>query len=218
MTAGRPHLRIVPCTVSDAKVIVARWHRHHDPPLGALFAHAVIDDGGGLGGVALTGRPVARKLDDGWTTEVLRVATDGCDNACSALYGASRRTSIALGYRGGITYTLPQEGGASLRGAGWTPTMDTPGRSWSCPSRPRDDHHPLGVKVRWEWGVIACRESHPTRGLSDEDGAQLVLFATLGRTSASPRSSSEATQEEDRPEASPSSPPREAPSRPRSAS
>lgn len=43
--------------------------------------------------VAIVGRPVARHLDDGWTLEVTRLATDGSANACSALYGAAWRTT-----------------------------------------------------------------------------------------------------------------------------
>jgi hypothetical protein len=37
----------------------------------------------------MVGRPVARMVDDGWTLEVNRVATDGTKNACSILYAAA---------------------------------------------------------------------------------------------------------------------------------
>lgn len=49
-----------------------------------------------------------------------------------------------------ITYTLATEGGASLRAAGFRVVADVRGRSWSCPSRPRVDKHPLQNKLRWE--------------------------------------------------------------------
>lgn len=72
-----------------------------------------------LCGVAIVGRPTARMLDDGWTVEVTRLATDGAHNACSILYAAAWRAARAMGYRRCVTFTLPEEGGASLRGAGW---------------------------------------------------------------------------------------------------
>jgi len=96
------------------------------------------------------GRPVARRSDDGWTLEVTRLCTDGAPNACSFLYAAAWRATRALGYRKLITFTLPSEGGASLRAAGWRLVGSTPGRSWSVPSRPRVDKHPLQTKLRWE--------------------------------------------------------------------
>jgi hypothetical protein len=88
--------------------------------------------------------------DNGWTLEVNRVATDGTPNACSALYGAAWRATKALGYKRLITYTLPEEGGSSLRGAGWKCLGEAGGGSWSCKSRPRVDTHPLQTKLCWE--------------------------------------------------------------------
>jgi len=93
---------------------------------------------------------VSRGLDDGWTLEVNRVATDGTRNACSMLYAACWRAAKAIGYRKLVTYTLPEEGGASLRAAGWRCIGQAGGGSWSCTSRPRVDTHPLQLKLRWE--------------------------------------------------------------------
>jgi len=104
-------------------------------------------------GVAIIGRPVARRLDDGYTAEVTRLCTDGTRNACSLLYGAAWRAARSLGYRRLITYTLPEEGGSSLRGAGWKPVAVTRGGSWSRSGRPRVDMHPTQEKLRWE---VAC--------------------------------------------------------------
>ena len=84
---SQPRLRVVPCTVEKAKEYVDATHRHHTSSTSARFCVAVIDEAGLVRGVAMIGRPVARLLDDGWTLEVNRVATDGCENACSALYG-----------------------------------------------------------------------------------------------------------------------------------
>lgn len=143
-------LTIVPCTIAAARIFVGQHHRHHAAPVGALFALAVAADADVVG-VAIVGRPVARGLQDGQTAEVTRVCVlDGQRNACSMLYGAAWRAARALGYRRLVTYTLPEESGASLRGAGWRLLGQAGGGSWSCPSRPRDDHHPLQQKLRWE--------------------------------------------------------------------
>ena len=48
-----------------------------------------------------------------------------------------------------ITYTLASESGTSLTAAGWVRVATTDGGSWSRPSRPRSDSHPLDEKVRW---------------------------------------------------------------------
>lgn len=142
-------LMLQPITLREAKAYVARNHRHHRPPTGALFAVAV-GDGQMVRGVAIVGRPVARMLQDGWTAEVVRLCTDGTRNACSMLYGAAWRAARSMGYRRLITYTLPEEGGASLRGAGWRLVGEAGGGAWSRKSRPRVDTHPLQGKLRWE--------------------------------------------------------------------
>ena len=91
-------------------------------------------------------------LDDGLTAEVLRVATDGARNACSKLLGACWRACKAMGYRRIQTYTLPEEGGASLRGAGWQlVSQSAGGGNWSRLSRPRQlDAFPTSHKARWQ--------------------------------------------------------------------
>lgn len=142
-------LEIVPINLSDAMEFVCQYHRHHRAPQGGIFAVACAE-GGKIVGVAIVGRPVARMLNDGWTAEVTRVATDGARNACSMLYGACWRAARALGYRKVITYTLAEESGSSLRAAGWRVVGEVKGRSWSCAARPRVDRHPLQDKIRWE--------------------------------------------------------------------
>lgn len=142
-------LSLVPMSIRDAQEFCAQHHRHHRPPVGGLFAVGATD-GTTVRGVAIVGRPVARLSDDGWTAEVTRVATDGARNACSLLYAACWRAARALGFRRLITYTLASESGASLRAAGWRTVGEVRGRSWSCESRPRVDHHPLQDKLRWE--------------------------------------------------------------------
>lgn len=84
-----PRLFIVPISLPEANEFVKRHHRHHKPVTGHKFSIAVADEQGQVRGVAIVGRPVARALDDGWTLEVTRCCTDGCPNACSALYAAA---------------------------------------------------------------------------------------------------------------------------------
>lgn len=144
-------LTITPITQREAFAFVSEHHRHHQPPRGSIVQVAVAcSEKEEVVGVAIVGRPVSRMLDDGWTAEVTRVATDGSRNACSKLYGAAWRAVRALGYRKLVTYTLPSEGGASLRGAGWTCLGSAGGGSWARVDRPRVDLHPLQVKLRWE--------------------------------------------------------------------
>lgn len=142
-------LRIIPITQREALAFVAALHRHHQPPRGSLFQIAAAA-GEHVAGVVIVGRPVARGNQDGATAEVTRCCTDGTRNACSILYAAAWRAARALGYRRLITYTLAEEGGSSLRGAGWRVVGERGGGSWSCRSRPRVDSHPLQTKVLWE--------------------------------------------------------------------
>lgn len=148
-TMKGPKLEIIPSTLADANAFVAVFHRHHKPVVGHKFSLAVRDSDKVVG-VAIVGRPTGRRSDNGWTLEVTRLVTDGTRNACSALYGACRRAVFALGYKRLITYTLPSEGGASLRASGWKCLGEAGGGSWSVPSRPRIDKHPLQVKMKWE--------------------------------------------------------------------
>lgn len=139
-------LMVVPISLTEANAFVSEHHRHHAPVIGHKFSIAVADDlemgrddQTSICGVAIVGRPVARGNDDGWTLEVSRCCTDGRKNACSMLYGAAWRAARAMGYARLITYTLPDEGGASLRAAGWKLIGSRGGGNWNTPSRPRID-------------------------------------------------------------------------------
>lgn len=144
-------LFIVPTTLKEASKFVEFHHRHHRPPQGGLFAVAVAEqDAEQPCGVAIVGRPVSRHVDDGWTVEVTRLCTLGQRNACSMLYRAAWRAARAMGYRKLVTYTLPEEGGASCRAAGMTCLGEAGGGSWNVPSRPRVDMHPTQMKIKWE--------------------------------------------------------------------
>lgn len=144
-------LELVPITRDEAVAFVVRHHRTHAKrPVGWRFGVGAARDGEIIG-VAMVSNPKARMLNDGWTVEVSRVCVlEGHPNACSLLYGACWRAARALGFRRLITYTLPSEGGASLRGAGWTLIGEAGGGSWSRRERPRIDEHPTQIKLRWE--------------------------------------------------------------------
>jgi hypothetical protein len=146
----QPRLAIVPISLAEANAFVAQHHRHHQGVVGHKFSLAVADEENVVRGVAIVSRPTARRTDNGWTLEVTRLATDGCANGCSALYAAAWRATKALGYRRVVTFTLTTEPGSSLRAAGWRVVGETPGRSWSVPSRPRVDKHPLQPRLIWE--------------------------------------------------------------------
>lgn len=139
----------VPITLREAHAFVAKLHRHHKPSRGGKFAIGAAPVGGAICGVVV-GRPVARRIQDGWTAEVVRLCTDGTRNACSFLYAAAWRAARAMGFVKLITYTLSEEGGASLRAAGWRLIGEAGGGSWSRDERPRVDEHPTQEKLRWE--------------------------------------------------------------------
>lgn len=146
-------LELVPITRDEAQAFVALHHRTHAKrPPGWRFGVGAARDGAVVG-VAMVSNPKARLFNDGWTAEVSRVCVlQGERNACSLLYAACWRAARALGFRRLITYTLPVEGGASLRGAGWKVVAETRGGSWSRRERPRVDAHPTQGKLRWERG------------------------------------------------------------------
>ena len=168
------NLHLVPVSFREAADFVRTWHRHHRPPTGHKFSTGVALDEL-LVGVAIVGRPVARRFDDGRTLEVVRTATDGTRNVNSMLYAAAWQATQALGYRRLVTYTHTRvygpvcvepcehqscsairmsESGASLRAAGWRVVAHRPAKpGWDRPSRPRTDR---GVdfmpRTLWEAG------------------------------------------------------------------
>lgn len=142
-------MMVAPIGLRAANAYVAELHRNHKPVRGCKFCISVKVDGD-VCGVAIAGRPVARMLDDGLTLEILRVCTDGTRNACSMLYRAVWRAAREIGYKLVVTYTLPEEGGASLRGAGFKNMGAAGGGEWSVPSRGRAPSRCPQVKTRWE--------------------------------------------------------------------
>lgn len=116
-----------------------------------VFSIGLLRDGE-LVGAAIVGRPCNRHLaKDPRVAEVRRcVVADGVKNGCSKLYAAAWRTWREMGGTRLLTYTLPVEGGASLRGAGWKLEEEVPGQTWAKGSRAREPgKHPEGPKFRW---------------------------------------------------------------------
>jgi hypothetical protein len=142
-------LAIVPLTLTEANAYVERHHRHSVPTVGHKFSVGAAV-GERIVGVAITGRPISKALQDGWTLEVLRVCTDGEPNACSMLYATCWRACRAMGYRKVITYTRQDEAGTSLIAAGWRIVGEVKARSWHTPSRPRVDRDERQDRFRWE--------------------------------------------------------------------
>lgn len=142
-------LSLVAIDLTEANAFIRAHHRHHGEVVGHKFSLGAVKNNR-IVGVAVVGRPVARGRDDGLTLEVTRLCTDGARNACSFLYGAAARATFALGYKRLGTYILASEDGASLKASGWRLIGQIPGRTWSCPSRPRVDTHPLQDKLLFE--------------------------------------------------------------------
>lgn len=147
-------LAAVPIKLNEACEFVQNFHRHNKPPAGGLFAVGV-SNGQEMVGVAIVGRPVARKLDDGNTAEVTRVCVldKAPKGSCSFLYARCWQAAKALGWRRLITYTLQDEGGASLRGAGWRVVAELDaGNPNAWLTRPGREWQPVvgQAKFRWE--------------------------------------------------------------------
>ena len=142
-------LKLIPITLRQANAFVQAYHRHHKPSVGHKFSIGVAD-GEKLVGVVICGRPVSRRLDDGFTLEVNRVCTDGTKNACSMLYGASCRAAKAMGYHKVITYILESEPGTSLKAAGFHCGGRAGGLEWNGVRKPKQENqYPHEMKTRW---------------------------------------------------------------------
>lgn len=142
-------LYIVPIFQREAFEFITMHHRHHKKPVGSVFQIG-LSDGEKIVGVAVVGRPNGRRQQDGFTLEVTRLCTDGTKQACSMLYAACWRAARAIGYRKLITYVLSSESGTSVKAAGWKLIGERGGGSWSVPSRPRVDKHPIQKKLLFE--------------------------------------------------------------------
>ena len=142
-------LRIEPCSLNEANFLVSILHRHHKPVVGHRFSLACYDDEHVVGAV-ICGRPVARKSDQRFTLEITRCVSTGAPNVISKLMGVVVKIARLSGYRRVQTYTLPEEGGASMRASGFTFEGEKGGGDWNVPSRNgRRVDQPQQIKWRW---------------------------------------------------------------------
>mgnify|MGYP005902277321 CR=1 FL=1 len=146
-------MTVVPLTLKCANDFVIQNHRHHGKVQGCKFCIGAVDEKEKLRGVAITGRPVSRYLDNGTTAEITRLCTDGFKNACSFLYAACARIAKEMGYTKIITYILITENGASLKAAGWSEQGVCGGGNWNVKSRPRNNS-PNTCKKRLYYKLI----------------------------------------------------------------
>lgn len=141
-------MKVAPITFKEASAYINQYHRHHHATVGCKFCISVVDDDGQIHGVAVCGRPVSRRLDNGYTLEINRVCTDGTRNACSMLYGACCRIAKAMGYKKVITYILQSENGASLKASNFICEGEAGGTHWTgCRNRCQDI--PAEMKQRY---------------------------------------------------------------------
>lgn len=141
-------MELVHLELADANRFVERLHRHHKPVQGHRFSIGAEKDFD-LVGVAIVGRPVARKTDQRNVVEVTRLCTDGTPNACSFLYSACARAAKALGYQRIQTFILESEPGVSLKATGWTQGhVSKGGKGWQSRDGRREDQ-PTENKVLW---------------------------------------------------------------------
>ena len=148
-------MRIIPFTLRKANEFVKQFHRHSKTVVGCRFSIAAVDENDKIIGIAIVGRPVARRMDDGLTGEIVRTCTDGSKNVNSFLYGACARIWKEMGGTRIITYTLSSESGVSLKAAGFKNTSVTKafkeGKGWT--TRKNREWQPKVhsiPKFRWE--------------------------------------------------------------------
>ena len=148
-------MQIQPITFRAACEFVEKHHRHHKPTVGCKFCVGLYEEDT-LVGCAICGRPVSRRLDDGFTCEINRLCTDGSRNACSILYGACCRIAKAMGYRLIITYILESENGASLKASNFICDGSAGGTHWAG-LRDRGQDIPNEMKTRWHRNLQEVR-------------------------------------------------------------
>ncbi len=134
-------LKTKPITIKEANSFVAEHHRHHRPTTrnSGKWALSVIDVlTDKVVGVAIAGNPVSATFMDGVTLEITRlcVLENAPKGAASFLLSKCSCIWRIMGGERIITYTLSQESGASLKGAGWEKTGEvSPHNNWKNKSK-----------------------------------------------------------------------------------
>lgn len=147
-------MSVEPIHLKEARNYIEKHHRHCGAPSFHKFSVSICADGETEPiGVAVASTPKARHLMDGKTLEINRVCVDSrYGNVCSKLYAQVIRIGKEMGYTRFVTYTLPEESGASLKAVGFRfdgMTEDS-AHGWNVPGRPRHtEKYPFGPKKRW---------------------------------------------------------------------
>ncbi len=116
-----------PLDLDDANRFITMFHRHNRKVIGHKFSIGIFFENE-LIGVSIVGRPLARKLDNGNTVEILRLCVkEGYPNVASRLYNRTRKICELMGYDSVITYTLQTEPGSSLKAIGAKIVHETKG-------------------------------------------------------------------------------------------
>lgn len=151
-------LTIRPITLRASNAFVVEHHRHSRPVVGCRFCISAVSDEQVVA-VAIAGRPLARRLDNGTTAEVPRMcAVPGAQKGVnSMLYAACWRAWREMGGRKMLTYTLQSESGDSLRGLkqqGWRQAAELDGNSagWVRNDGPRENR-PIYAQPKYRWEV-----------------------------------------------------------------
>jgi hypothetical protein len=143
-------LIVRPITIKQANSFVFDHHRHSRPVVGGKWAIALMR-GDELVGVAISGRPVSRVLQQRGYMEINRVCViEGVEGGCSMLYRRCRRIGQLMGYERFVSYNLETESGASLRAAGFEAVAKVRGRQHDTPSRRRVIKTNISDMTRWE--------------------------------------------------------------------
>ncbi len=110
------YLKVIPLSLKEANNFIDKYHRHNKRCAGHKFSIGA-EYQGKLVGVAIVGRPVARKLDNKLTLEINRncVLDDAPKGTCSFLYAKAIKIWQSMGGKKIITYTLETESGSSLK-------------------------------------------------------------------------------------------------------
>tara|TARA_R100001086_G_C11671720_1_gene213103 strand:- start:81 stop:536 length:456 start_codon:yes stop_codon:yes gene_type:complete len=151
-------MQVVPLTLKKSNEFVKTYHTHNKQVAGCKFCIGVVLDNE-IEAVAIVGRPVARKLDDGFTAEVLRLCTrqNKIKNLCSILYSRSWRIWKLMGGKRIITYTLEKENGASLKASGFKKVSETQafkkGTGWTTRQGRVWQEIQLQKRIRWEYQI-----------------------------------------------------------------
>ena len=153
---------IIPLPLRKANEFVTQYHTHNKKARGCKFCIGV-EVNGVLEAVAIVGRPVARKLDNGFTVEILRLCTkqNGIKNLCSFLYSRCWKIWQQMGGKRIVTYTLESENGASLKASGFKKADTTrkflEGTGWTTRKNRIWQNIQAQKRIRWEYDFTISR-------------------------------------------------------------